>query len=573
MTFRAKPVVKRAHRPSWETEGRRNLYLNIGFGLVVLLAVLILAAAAGASYYGDHFASVATVNGKTITKDDLRDRVAVDGFRLNRSESLVRDELNSGRITQAAADQQLSSINQARQNLASSSLERLIDATLQAQLAAKESITVSEQQIDDQLTKEATHPERRHIWAIEVKPELSANATTPTAEQKAAARAKADKALADLKAGTAWEEVAKSVSADAAAQGGDLGWATKDGPFDQALLDALFAAAKDTPTEVIEGADGTYRIGRVTEIVPARTDPDYQQQISDAGVSLTAYRKAVKADLVRTALDEKVTARATGTPSLMRQVSEIFLQGSPGGTPVDEVKAAHILYSPNGDPSKAKDLPADDPAWKAAEEKANATYETLRKDPSKFAELAKAESDDKVSGADGGTLPWFKQADVDPSFAAAIFAQGLTPGQILAPVKSQFGWHVIRFDARRADASVRIKELHDQALAPGADFAALARANSDGPQAADGGALGWIARNQIAKEQEDAIFATPVGGVSEVLSTPSGYYIFKVWKEETRTPDGEQLATLKSQAFQNWYATEKAAAKIERTNAPPAVTQ
>ncbi len=573
MTFRAKPVVKRAHRPSWETEGRRNLYLNIGFGLVVLLAVLILAAAAGASYYGDHFASVATVNGKTITKDDLRDRLAVDRFRLDRSESLVRDQLNSGRITQAAADQQLSSINQARQQLSSSSLERLIDATLQAQLAAKESITVTEQQIDDQLVTEATRPEQRHIWAIEIKPELSANATTPTADQKAAARAKADKALADLKAGTAWEEVAKSVSADAAAQGGDLGWTTKDGPFDQAFLDALFAAAKDTPTDVIEGADGTYRIGRVTEIAPARTDADYEQQITDAGVSMTAYRTAVRADLIRMALDEKITAQATGTPAVQRQVSEIFLQGSPGGTPVDEVKAAHILYSPNGDPSKAKDLPADDPAWKAAQEKANATYEILRKDPSKFAELAKTESDDKVSGADGGTLPWFKQADVDPSFAAAIFAQGLTPGQILAPVKSQFGWHVIRFDARRADASIRIKQLHDEALAPNADFAALARANSDGPQAADGGALGWIARNQIAKEQEDAIFATPVGGVSEVLATPSGYYIFKVWKEETRTPDGEQLATLKAQAFKNWYATQKAAAMIERTGTPPAATQ
>ncbi|MFZ5854831.1 MAG: peptidylprolyl isomerase [Chloroflexota bacterium] len=572
MTFRAKPVVRRAHRPSWETEDRRNLYLNIGFGLVVLLAVLILVAAAGASYYGDHFASVATVNGETITKDDLRDRVAVDGFRLDRSGSLVRDELNSGRMTQAAADQQLSSINQARQNLASSSLERLIDATLQAQLAARESITVTEQQIDDQLVTEATHPERRHIWTIEVRPEVSANAIAPSAEQKAAAKAKADKALADLKAGTAWDEVVKGVD-PAAAQGGDLGWTTKDGPFDQALLDALFAAAKDTPTEVIEGADGTYRIGRVTDIVAARTDADYQQQISDAGVSLTAYRKAVRADLVRKALDEKITAQATGTPSLMRQVSEIFLQGSPGGAPVDEVKAAHILYSPNGDPSKAKDLPADDPAWKAAEEKANATYQTLRKDPSKFAELAKTESDDKVSGADGGTLPWFKQADVDPSFAAAIFAQGLTPGQILAPVRSQFGWHVIRFDARRADASIRIKELRDQALAPGADFAALARANSDGPQAADGGALGWVARNQIAKEQEDAIFATPVGAVSEVLATPSGYYIFKVWKEETRTPDGEQLATLKAQAFRNWYAAQKAAAKIERTGAPPAATQ
>ena len=49
MTFRAKPVVKRDHRPAWETQDRRNFYLNLGFGLIVVLAVLILAIAAAVS--------------------------------------------------------------------------------------------------------------------------------------------------------------------------------------------------------------------------------------------------------------------------------------------------------------------------------------------------------------------------------------------------------------------------------------------------------------------------------------------------------------------------------------------
>ena len=49
MTFRAKPVVKRSHKPAWESQDRRNLYLNIGFGVVVALAVLILLIAAGAA--------------------------------------------------------------------------------------------------------------------------------------------------------------------------------------------------------------------------------------------------------------------------------------------------------------------------------------------------------------------------------------------------------------------------------------------------------------------------------------------------------------------------------------------
>ena len=77
MTFRAKPVVKRAHRPAWETQDRRNFYLNLGFGLIVVLAVVILGVAAGLTYYNDHLASVGSVDGQSITKDELQ-RPAAD---------------------------------------------------------------------------------------------------------------------------------------------------------------------------------------------------------------------------------------------------------------------------------------------------------------------------------------------------------------------------------------------------------------------------------------------------------------------------------------------------------------
>ena len=83
MTFRAKPVVKRARRPSWETQDRRSLYLNIGFGLIVVLAVVILAVAAGLTYYNDHLASVGSVDGQSISKDEFSDRLQVDSWRLD----------------------------------------------------------------------------------------------------------------------------------------------------------------------------------------------------------------------------------------------------------------------------------------------------------------------------------------------------------------------------------------------------------------------------------------------------------------------------------------------------------
>src|SRR5437899_11184702 len=116
MTFRAKPVVKRTHRPQWESEGRQHLYTNIAFGLVVVAAVLILAAAAGASYYGDHLAAAAKVDGVTISKDQLRDLIAVESWQLDRDEQRIRDQAAKGRISDAAAQQQLQALSSQRSN-------------------------------------------------------------------------------------------------------------------------------------------------------------------------------------------------------------------------------------------------------------------------------------------------------------------------------------------------------------------------------------------------------------------------------------------------------------------------
>ena len=50
--------------------------------------------------------------------------------------------------------------------------------------------------------------------------------------------------------------------------------------------------------------------------------------------------------------------------------------------------------------------------------------------------------------------------------------------------------------------------------------------------------------------------------MSDALKTDAGYYLFLVRSEQTRTPDGSQLDTLKASAFQNWYAAQKAKATI-----------
>lgn len=64
-----------------------------------------------------------------------------------------------------------------------------------------------------------------------------------------------------------------------------------------------------------------------------------------------------------------------------------------------------------------------------------------------FEKLAKEKSEDKSSGASGGDLGWFTADKMVPEFSKAAFA--LKKGEISAPVKSDFGWHIIKVEGRR----------------------------------------------------------------------------------------------------------------------------
>ena len=569
MTFRAKPAVQKKHRPAYEADHRRTLLLNIGFGLVVLVALLILAGAGVASWYGDHLANLAVVNGQGISKDDFRDRVKVETFRLDYQETRIRGRMQDGKLSDSAGSAALQTLTSARQTLDTDTMDKLIDGTLQAQLATQQGITVSDQQINDVLTKESTTPESRHLWVIGIKPKTSGTETAPSDQEKAAAKATADQALADLKAGKAWADVAKTMPDDVySSKDGDAGWSTKDaGVIDQTLVDALFALPVNGVTDVVEGSDGMFRIGRVTEIDPQATDQAFQQKIKDAGISLDSYKKAARSEAIQQALSDSIVASVVNQPTPQRHVAEIFLkldstrQAGSG----DEVQVRHILFSPNHDPQAASTLDPKDPAWAKAQQDAQAEFELLTKDPSKFSDEAKAKSDDSGTKADGGLLPYYTKVELDAAFANAIFADGLQKNQIIGPVKSAYGWHVIQFLDRRKQPADRMKDIVSQASQPGADFAALAKQYSEDTVSKDnGGDVGWIARNQLDAARELAIFKAAVGGLTDPITESDGIYLYKVLEEQTRQPDASQVTTLKANAFGNWYTAKKNEAQIER---------
>jgi parvulin-like peptidyl-prolyl isomerase len=569
MTFRAKPVVKRDHKPAWETQDRRNLYLNIGFGLIVILAVLILAIAGGLAWYDSHLASVGSVDGQSITKDEFADRYRIESWRLDEAEARIRTSVNAGHLTEAQGTSLQSSIEQQRQSLQATTLERLIDTKLQAKLAAEEGVTATPEDIDARLAFEATTPESRHLWVIEVAPETDLGAVGPSAAQKSAAKAKAEAALKDITSGKSWEDVARTVSTDASTgpQAGDLGWLqANDTRADEAWLKAVFATAANTPTAVIEGSDGVYRIGRATEIVPSSVDPAYQAKFENKGIELAKYRAVLQGDVIHEKLQAKIVADVTGAGP-QRRVSQIYLGQPAPDLGADAVKVRHILYAPKGDPENASNVPDSDPSWAAAQSQATATYVRLKSDPNLFDAIARKESQEAQAqgpSGTGGKLPYFDSgSSVDEAFLAAILAPGLKDGDILPPVKSAFGWHVVQIMYHPTDEE-HLKALK-AAADSGKDFAVLARDNSEAPSSGIGGDLGWIAKGQLVDQLTNAIFATPIGKTSDIVNVAGdGTYLFKVIAEETRTPEGRQLEELTSTAFSRWYDAKKSAVVIDR---------
>ncbi|PYV89382.1 MAG: peptidylprolyl isomerase [Acidobacteria bacterium] len=100
-----------------------------------------------------------------------------------------------------------------------------------------------------------------------------------------------------------------------------------------------------------------------------------------------------------------------------------------------------------------------------------------------------------------------------------ISTQKAVPGDKAAPADP---------DAQQlAAAEAKAKDLLDQ-IQKGASFEDVAKKNSDGPTAAQGGDLGEFKRGVLSKELEDKTFAMKPGEVSEVIRTKQGFVILKV---------------------------------------------
>ncbi len=229
-----------------------------------------------------------------------------------------------------------------------------------------------------------------------------------------------------------------------------------------ALAQQPAAAEKKAEDVVVATVNGQKVMRSEVEMMAASLPPQYRQmplqlifpalldQVINTKLLAAEGRKAglqndaevkrriamIEERLIQDAYEQRELGKQV-TPAALKARYDKQVAGLP---PEDEVSASHILVK--------------------TEDEAKAIIADLKKDGD-FAKIAKEKSTDTDSGANGGELGWFKKGDLVPEFADAAFT--MKKGDVsAAPVKTQFGFHVIKLDDRRPAKPPTFEEMEEE---------------------------------------------------------------------------------------------------------------
>jgi len=236
----------------------------------------------------------------------------------------------------------------------------------------------------------------------------------------------------------------------------------------------------------------------------------------------------------------------------------------------ESVRARHILIRVAPD--------ADEATVHAAEKRAQEVYEKAVAGED-FAALAREHSEDTTASV-GGELGDFRRGQMVPAFEDAAFA---TPvGEVAGPVRTSFGFHVIKVEAHNP-GGLQPKEavldtLRERVVQRQAKTVALARASALQGQLADGvdpaqvasdAGLTWqeagpftAADAPLPKPLVEALFETPEGQVGRPVEADDRFYVFRAVQRIAARP--ESLDEARSQVESDLRG-DKAKALAETT--------
>ena len=311
---------------------------------------------------------------------------------------------------------------------------------------------------------------------------------------------------------------------------------------------------------------------------------DFRAALERDGVRYSRFRDDIRNEITIARLREKdvdnniVVTDAEVETELAREAHEASADV--------EYQLSHILV---GVPAQASAEQIE-----ARRRRAIAALEALR-GGANFGQIA-AQYSDAPDALQGGSLGWRPAGRLPTLFLEVL--KRMKPGDVSDILRSPNGFHIVKLIDKRskataaggveqthvrhillrpreglseAEARDRLEKLRQKILA-GADFAEVARENSEDSSASKGGDLGWVAPGDTVPEFERVMNSLKPGEVSQPFQTPFGWHIAQVVERRSEALSEERRKTAARQAirarkadeaYQDWLRQQRDRAFVE----------
>ena len=305
------------------------------------------------------------------------------------------------------------------------------------------------------------------------------------------------------------------------------------------------------------------RIAEDSKLTPAQL----RAALEKDGISFAKFREDIRDEITMARLrerevDNKITIADSEIDNFLstRQIQE-------GKS--DEYHLSHILVS----------VPEQASPERLQERRARAEQALAQiRGGTDFRQVA-ASFSDAPDAVQGGAFGWREITRLPAIFAEAV--KDLKAGEVSGVLRSPNGFHIVRVNERRGqsaplivsqtrarhiliktselvaegeakDRAVKLKERLDN----NADFAELARLQSEDASAARGGELGWLSPGDTVPEFEKAMDALKPGQISEPVRSPFGWHLIQVLERRNQDVSQQQQRLRARQALREQKADE-----------------
>ncbi len=311
--------------------------------------------------------------------------------------------------------------------------------------------------------------------------------------------------------------------------------------------------------------------------------PDFRKALEKDGINYARFRDDIRNEVTIARLRERDVDNSVVVTDA--EVETELAREAKAANSDSEFNLAHILVTvpPQATPEQIE----------TRRRRALQALSELRRGAN-FAQIA-AQYSDAPDALQGGTLGW-RAAERLPTLFIDVLER-MKPGDISDILKSPNGFHIVKLIDKRgkaadagiqqthvrhillraregmsdAEARERLQQMRQKIVA-GADFAELARANSEDGSAAKGGDLGWVAPGDTVPEFERVMNSLKAGEISQPFQTQFGWHLVQVLdrRSEEVSPERKKAqarAAIKArkadEAYQDWLRQQRDRAYVE----------